>query len=238
MNGNIPIPIFRNLAAELTLGLGRDTDFRIAAFSEDLLRNLPAPVYPFPVDLALAKKARRSLKKIAQRVIGRTTARSTTSARISAGRGSLAIIIAKKRPRQFHEDLSADESRRDAALGGRIAPCAKFEGVSLENRADVSMADPAGMRAITRFRLAACGRKRPICTMAQCRRSIISSFRASARLSSSRAGSDYDKKLVGFSWEVPQTLMRDEGYRFDTTAFPALSNKGHDKDVVEDGKKT
>ena len=91
------------------------------------------------------------------------------------------------------------------------------------------------MRAITRFRLAACGRKRPICTMAQCRRSIISSFRASARPSSSRAGSTTDKKLVGFSWEPAQTLSR-EGYRFDTTSFPALSNKGHDKDVIEDGK--
>jgi hypothetical protein len=62
-NGNIPIPIFRNLAAELTLGLGADTDIRIAAFSEDLLRDLPAPSI-LPVDLALAKRARRSLKKL------------------------------------------------------------------------------------------------------------------------------------------------------------------------------
>ena len=55
-NGNIPIPMFRNLAAELTLGLGADTDIRIAAFAERLLRDLPAPAYPFEVDLALAKK--------------------------------------------------------------------------------------------------------------------------------------------------------------------------------------
>src|ERR1700732_3900747 len=55
-NGNIPIPIFRNLAAELTLGLGPDTDVRVAVFGEDFLRDLPTPVSPFAVDLALAKK--------------------------------------------------------------------------------------------------------------------------------------------------------------------------------------
>ena len=48
---------------------------------------------------------------------------------------------------------------------------------------------------------------------------------------------DYDQKLLGFSWSSQQTSGKEEGYVFQTNAIPALSNKGHDKDIVE-GKKT
>ena len=37
-NGNIPLPVYRNLAAELTVGLGADTDLRVDVLAEDLLR--------------------------------------------------------------------------------------------------------------------------------------------------------------------------------------------------------
>ena len=53
-NGNIPVPIFRNLAAELTMGFGAGTDVRVAALSVDFLDNLPPPPYPFEVDTDLA----------------------------------------------------------------------------------------------------------------------------------------------------------------------------------------
>jgi hypothetical protein len=56
-NGNIPIPIFRNLAASLTLDL-EDTDVRVAAFGADLLEGLPPPAYPFDVNMGLARKGR------------------------------------------------------------------------------------------------------------------------------------------------------------------------------------
>ena len=38
-NGNIPMPIYRNLVAMLTLGL-EQTDVRVAAFAEELLDGL------------------------------------------------------------------------------------------------------------------------------------------------------------------------------------------------------
>ena len=54
-NGNVPMPIYRNLIAMLTLGL-ENTDVRVAAFAEELLDGLPASPYPFNVDIALAKQ--------------------------------------------------------------------------------------------------------------------------------------------------------------------------------------
>jgi hypothetical protein len=54
-NGNIPIPIYRNLAAQSTLGLA-NIDVRVSAFAVDLLDKLPATVFPFDVDVDLAKQ--------------------------------------------------------------------------------------------------------------------------------------------------------------------------------------
>ena len=48
---------------------------------------------------------------------------------------------------------------------------------------------------------------------------------------------DYDKKLVGYAWDLGPAAGREEGYRFDTAAFPALSSRGHDKNRM-DGDKT
>ena len=47
---------------------------------------------------------------------------------------------------------------------------------------------------------------------------------------------DYDTKLLGFAWNAPQSGASDEGYLFQTNAIPALSNKGHDRDIVEGDK--
>jgi hypothetical protein len=44
---------------------------------------------------------------------------------------------------------------------------------------------------------------------------------------------DYDAKLVGYAFG--EDSARKEGYRFDTSAFSAVSNKGHDTDVEIDG---
>ena len=47
---------------------------------------------------------------------------------------------------------------------------------------------------------------------------------------------DYDKKLAGFAWNANDTTANKEGYVFDTRLSPAMSNKGHDKDIQQDGK--
>ncbi|MGJ0512556.1 c-type cytochrome [Methylocystis sp.] len=235
-NGNIPIPIFRNLAAELTLGLGRDTDIRIAAFSEDLLRDLPAPVYPFPVDLALAKKGAALFEENCA-ACHRPHNGKVYDLGADLGRARVVSdIIAKNARDSFTKICPPTRVVEMPPSGDRIAPCAKFEGVSLENRAEVSMADPARHEGYNALPLGGVWAQAPYLhngSVPTLYHLLVPRERPAVFIKSRL---DYDKKLVGFSWEVPQTLMRDEGYRFDTTAFPALSNKGHDKDVIEDGK--
>ncbi|MGJ0451717.1 MAG: c-type cytochrome [Methylocystis sp.] len=235
-NGNIPIPIFRNLAAELTLGLGPDTDIRIAAFSEDLLRDLPAPVYPFPVDLALAKKGAALFEENCA-ACHRPHNGKVYDLGTDLGRARVVSdIIAKNARDSFTKICPPARVVEMPPSGDRIAPCAKFEGVSLENRADVSMADPKAHDGYNALPLGGVWAQAPYLhngSVPTLYHLLVPRERPAIFIKSRL---DYDKKLVGFSWEVPQTLMRDEGYRFDTTAFPALSNKGHDKDVIEDGK--
>ncbi len=234
-NGNIPIPIFRNLAAELTLGLGRDTDIRIAAFSEDLLRDLPAPVYPFPVDLALAKKGAALFEENCA-ACHRPHNGKVYDLGTDLGRARVVSdTIAKNARDSFTKICPPTRVVEMPPSGDRIAPCAKFEDVSLENRADVSMADPATHEGYNALPLGGVWAQAPYLHngSAPTLYHLLVPRERPAVFIKSRL--DYDKKLVGFSWEPAQTLSR-EGYRFDTTSFPALSNKGHDKDVIEDGK--
>jgi len=235
-NGNIPIPIFRNLAAELTLGLGPDTDIRIAAFSEDLLRDLPAPVYPFPVDLALAKKGAALFEENCA-ACHRPHNGKVYDLGTDLGRARVVSdFIAQNARDSFTKICSPTRVVEMPPSGARIAPCATFEGVSLENRADVSMADPKTHEGYNALPLGGVWAQAPYLhngSVPTLFHLLVPRERPAVFIKSRL---DYDKKLVGFSWEVPQTLTRDEGYRFDTTSFPALSNKGHDKDVVEDGK--
>jgi len=234
-NGNIPIPIFRNLAAELTLGLGRDTDIRIAAFSEDLLRDLPAPVYPFPVDLALAKKGAALFDENCA-ACHRPHNGKVYDLGTDLGRARVVSdTIAKNARDSFTKICSPTRVVEMPPSGDRLAPCAKFEGVSLENRADVSMADPATHEGYNALPLGGVWAQAPYLhngSVPTLYHLLVPRERPAVFIKSRL---DYDKKLVGFSWEPGQTLSR-EGYRFDTASFPALSNKGHDKDVVEDGK--
>jgi hypothetical protein len=46
---------------------------------------------------------------------------------------------------------------------------------------------------------------------------------------------DYDPILVGFKWGMDEGDNK-EGYVFDTRLHPAMSNRGHDKDITQEGK--
>jgi hypothetical protein len=46
---------------------------------------------------------------------------------------------------------------------------------------------------------------------------------------------DYDKKYVGFNWQLETWTDKNEGYLYDTASSPAISNKGHDHDITING---
>lgn len=235
-NGNIPIPVFRNLAAELTLGLGLDTDVRVAVFGEDLLRDLPAPVYPFAVDLALAKKGeilfQENCAACHKPHNGKVYDIGTDPGRARV----VSETIAQGARLSFTSVCPPPTIVEMPPAGEPIKPCAEFEHISLENKAEFAMADPKAHDGYNALPLGGVWAQAPYLhngSVPTLFHLLVPSERPKVFMKSRL---DYDKTLGGFAWDISQVPGREEGYRFDTAAFSALSNKGHDKNGVESGK--
>jgi len=235
-NGNIPIPVFRNLAAELTLGLGLDTDVRVAVFGEDLLRDLPAPVYPFAVDLALAKKGEILFQ---ENCAACHKPHNGNVYDIGTDPGRARVVsetIAQGARLSFTSVCPPPTIVEMPPAGEPIKPCAEFEHISLENKAEFAMADPKAHDGYNALPLGGVWAQAPYLhngSVPTLFHLLVPSERPKVFMKSRL---DYDKTLGGFAWDISQVPGREEGYRFDTAAFSALSNKGHDKNGVESGK--
>jgi hypothetical protein len=236
-NGNIPLPVYRNLAAELTVGLGSDTDLRVDVLAEDLLRGLPAPVYPFSVDLALAKKGEALYRDNCAAChhphnggvydMGTDLGRARV---VSEGIAAVARI-------GFTAICPPTLAIKMPVTGEIVKPCAEFEGVSLAGKADLAMGDPKLHLGYNALPLGGVWAQAPYLhngSVPTLYHLLVPSERPSVFM---KGRLDYDKKLVGYSWEIGQTTKKEEGYLLDTTSFPALSNHGHDKNW-RDGDKS
>jgi hypothetical protein len=235
-NGNIPLPVYRNLAAELTIGLGPDTDLRVDALAEDLLRDLPAPAYPFPVDLALAKKG-EALYRDNCADCHRPHNGAVYDLGTDLGRAKVVSEgIAAGARIGFTAICPPTRAIKLPVTGETIKPCAEFEGVSLEGKSDLSMADPKLHLGYNALPLGGVWAQAPYLhngSVPTLYHLLAPSERPSVFI---KGRLDYDKKLVGYSWERGQSSKKEEGYLFDTTSFPGLSNRGHDKDWREGSK--
>jgi RoxA-like, cytochrome c-like len=236
-NGNIPLPVYRNLVAELTVGLGADTDIRVDALAEDLLRGLPAPVYPFPVDLALAKKGEALYRENCAAChhphngkaydLGTDLGRARVVSE-NAAAGARFVLTAICSP--------ATEITLPGS-GEKVKPCAEYEGVSLQGKGDLAMSDPKDHVGYDALPLGGVWAQAPYLhngSVPTLYHLLVPSERPSVF---TKGRLDYDKKLVGYSWEMTSPTNKEEGYRLDTTAIPALSNRGHDKNW-RDGDRT
>ncbi len=235
-NGNIPIPIFRNLAAELTLGLGADTDLRVAAFAEDLLRDLPAPAYPFPVDLELAKKG-ESLFQESCAACHKPHNGGVYDMGTDLGRARVVSeALAQGARALFTGICPPSRTVKMPPNGTPLNPCAEFENVSLENKAEFAMADPKTHDGYNALPLGGVWAEAPYLhngSVPTLFHLLVPSERPKVFM---KGRLDYDKKLVGYAWDIGQAPGLEAGYRFDTAAFSALSNTGHDKNIMEGNK--
>jgi mono/diheme cytochrome c family protein len=231
-NGNIPIPMFRNLAAELTLGLGADTDIRIAAFAERLLRALPAPVYPFEVDLALAKKGEALFAQNCA-VCHKPHNGEVYDMGTDLGRARVVSeAIAQGARATFTGICPPSKTVKMPPNGTPLNPCAEFDNVSLENKAEFAMADPKAHDGYNALPLGGVWAQAPYLhngSVPTLYHLLVPSERPRVFM---KGRLDYDKQLVGYDWDLG-AARHEEGYRFDTAAFPPLSNKGHDKNRMD-----
>ncbi|MCE7915903.1 MAG: cytochrome C [Nitrosomonas sp. PRO4] len=233
-NGNVPIPVYRNLIAMLTLGL-EQTDVRVAAFASELLDGLPAKPYPFAVDTALAKKGQALFAEHCadchQPKNGKVYDNLGTSMKRAYVVGTLLNYAARN---ELYDNCSPTTTIQ--LYGKDVKPCAEFDGISMVGKKDVLMSPNDEHHGYNARPLSGIWAQAPYLhngTVPTVYHLLVPNERPASFVKSRL---DYDTKLLGFAWDAPLSGKPNEGYLFQTNVIPALSNKGHDKDIVEGNK--
>ena len=236
-NGNIPIPIYRNLAAQLTSGLS-DNDIRVSAYSATLLDGLPAPVYPFDVDIGMARKGQELFSEHCAAChhdnngqiydnVGTDLTRAKIVSKAIRGVGieRLFSVCSTETEIKFH--------------GRNVKPCAEYKDVSLEGKKHLIMKEAENQRGYNALPLGGIWAQAPYLHNGSVPTIYHLLMPRTRPQKFVKSRITYDQTKLGFSWELP--LLSDEenpaAYLFDTTLLPPLSNQGHDKDIVMGDKK-
>jgi hypothetical protein len=229
-NGNIPIPMFRNMAASLTMAL-KDTDLRVAAFSAELLDGLPATVYPFAVDENLAREGEALFTRHCADCHRPNNGQVYHQLGTSPARSRVINTLLMEGARKEYTSLCSPDTTVEM-YGRQVKPCAEFKGVSLAGKSHMAMRPLDEQRGYNATALKGVWAMAPYLhngSVPTIYHLLMPQTRPS-RFVKSRL--DYDQKKLGFAWETEQG---EGGYVLDTSTFHAISNKGHDTDITLDG---
>lgn len=230
-NGNIPIPIFRNLAASTTMGL-EDPDVRVPAFAAELLSGLPATPYPFEVDTAKAKRGEVLFTQHCADCHQPNNGAVYGNLGTDSSRSQVINTALMLSGRLLYTSICPPDLEVDLA-GTKSKPCAEYQGVSLKDFGTAIMRARSDQRGYNATALRGVWAAAPYLhngSVPTMRKLLIPGERPDRFV---RGRLNYDIEEMGFSWELP---ARDGELAFDTTTFPALNHRGHDKDVESDGK--
>lgn len=233
-NGHIPLPIYKNIAAQLTLGVD-NVDIQVSAFSDELLDQLPAAAYPYALDVALARKGQKLFEKNCQICHQANNGKVYKDIGTHMGRAMIAdSIISWAAVRSFTEVCSPELTL--IMHGKENKPCGTYKGVSLKDNARFAMTRPVRHEGYNALPLLGIWAQAPylhngsVPTIAH----LLMPKTRPDRFIKSRL--NYDKEKMGFKWEI--TIDDDNsGYLYDTKISDALSNTGHDKDIIMDNVK-
>lgn len=231
-NGNIPIPMYRNLAAQLTLGLS-DNDIRVSAFSVELLDGLPANPYPFDVDVELAKKGEKLFAENCAQCHQPHNGKVYDNLGTNLDRSYVVNwLVRKGGVDSFYSACNTDTT---VMMQGKEAqPCAEFDGVSLKGKKQIIMSPNDEHHGYNARPLSGIWAQAPYLhngSVPTLYHLLVPESRPEQFIKSRL---DYDTQNVGFAWQASDN--QKEGYLLDTRIFDTFSNKGHDTDILEDAK--
>ena len=236
-NGNIPIPIYRNLAAQLSTGLS-DIDIRVSAYSVEFLNKLPAPVYPFDIDLDLARVGKGLFEKNC--VSCHRDNNDIVYSNIGTDISRAQIINNAIRDAGIKRLAKVCSTQTKIKLNGQTtAPCADFRGVSLEDKQELIMGTVESQQGYNALPLGGIWARAPYLhngSVPTLHHLLMPESRPEKFVKSRLT---YDKIQGGFSWKLPLTPedKKSSAYVIDTSSLAAFSNKGHDEDI-NDGSTT
>jgi hypothetical protein len=235
-NGNVPIPVYRNLIAQLTFGL-LGTDLRVSVFAEELLDGLPASPYPFEVDVSLAERGRGLFEANCAGCHRPHNGTVYTQMGTDLNRAQVVDAPTAVAARGLLTKICGTKTTIDLGKGP-MKPCAEFEGVSLEGKENLAMSPVEQHLGYNALPLGGIWAHAPYLhtgSVPTLYHLLVVNERPDTFI---KGRLDYDKQKVGYAWDSKTISAnpKDGSYVYDTSAFKVLSKKGHDKDVHQDGK--
>lgn len=231
--GHIPLPIYKNIAAQLTIGY-ENVDVRVSAFAEEVLDKMPASVYPFNVDVALAKKGQALFTENCAACHQPHNGKVYQSLGTDMGRAKIAgLFVTLGAVSGFTDVCGADTVVQ--MYGKDAKPCGQYKGVSLAGKKSLAMTPPKQHTGYNALPLVGLWAQAPYLhngSVPTLYHLLVPNERPAVFVKSRL---DYDKTKVGFAWAL-EDVNSKEGYVFDTRLTPGMSNQGHDKNIQQDGK--
>jgi len=232
-NGHIPLPVYKNLAAQLTLGVD-NVDVQVSAFSDVLLDKLPAPAYPFDVDVKLAKKGKQLYEKNCLACHRDNNGKVYKNIGTHIGRAKVAgKIISTAAVSSFTEVCSPELTIE--MFGKQEKPCGSYKGVSLKGKERFAMTKPARHDGYNALPLTGIWAQAPYLhngSVPTIYHLLMPETRPIAFMKSKLT---YDQEKLGFEWRLDEKAVED-GYLYNTTISPSIGHQGHDKDIEMNGK--
>lgn len=228
-NGNIPIPMYRNLAAQLTLGL-ENNDIRVSAFGVELLAGLPATVYPFDVDINLASKGQQLFKDNCAQCHQPHNGKVYSDMGTSLNRSYVVNWLIRQAAIKGFSEICSPETTINM-VSKQEQPCAEFDGVSLVDKESLIMSPGSQHHGYNARPLNGIWAQAPylhngsVPTIYH----LLMPEERPATFVKSRL--DYDTNYLGFSWQIDPD--NKAGYLFNTQGMTSFSNAGHDIDITE-----
>ncbi|MDH5392606.1 MAG: cytochrome C [Gammaproteobacteria bacterium] len=236
-NGNIPIPMYRNLAAQSTLGLD-DIDIRVSAFAVDLLDKLPASVYPFELDVELAKQGEALFSKNCAQCHQPHNGKVYDNLNVNLDRSYVVNWLIRRGGISGFNDTCSPSTRvvMDKVVSN---PCATFDGVSLKGKKDLIISPNDQHHGYNARPLSGIWAQAPYLHNGSVPTVYHLLMPDERPLSFFKSRLEYDQQKLGFAWTAPSPaqLPLSNSYIFDSNSFPAFSNAGHDTDIIENGQR-
>ena len=202
-----------------------------------MLDELPASVYPFDVDIELAKQGERLFADNCAQCHQPHNGKVYSNINVNLDRSFVVGWLIRRGG--IDSFFKACTPETTVTMGGSsVKPCAEFRGVSLEGKEQLIMSPNDEHHGYNARPLNGIWAQAPylhngsVPTMYHL---LVPNERPQTFYKSRL---EYDQQYLGFSWlRAPgSNSLATVGYLFDTTSFSAFSNSGHDTDIIEDGK--
>ena len=230
-NGHIPLPIYKNLAAQLTLGVD-NVDVQVSAFADEFLDKLPPAVYPYELNVQLAQQGKKLFERNCQLCHQANNGKVYKDIGTHPGRSVIADnIISWAAVNGFTKICSPELG---IMMHGKVnKPCASYKGVSLKDKARFAMTKPARHAGYNALPLTGIWAQAPYLhngSVPTLYHLLMPATRPDQFIKSRLS---YDKDKMGFAWKMKKT-GDDSGYLYNTKVSTAFTNTGHDKDIIMD----